>query len=211
MRASVKRSTYHHRDLQNALIAATIDLIERQGSWSVREVAIAAGVSSAAPHYHFATREELAAAAAEEGFLRLGAKLDAVAGRTALDPVERLTAVCLAYVRFATDNARLYRAMYSTDIYATPADDETPPAMRPWFARLQQTKAEVFDLFVQLVREGQSRGQLRAGSASDLARVPAALAHGLAREFIDEQVGARINRHTHARDVFTLMLAGLRK
>src|SRR5688500_14112164 len=95
--------SYHHGDLENALIAAAVNLVETRGTaaWSVRELARVAGVSPGAPHYYFRNRYEIAAAVAEEGFLRLGAQLDRVVGRTTLEPVERLTSACLAYVRFA--------------------------------------------------------------------------------------------------------------
>jgi len=212
MNEPVEEKPYHHGDLENALIAAAVDLVEKRGTaaWSVRELARVAEVSPAAPRYHFRNRHEIAAAVAEEGFLRLGAKLDRIIGQTTLEPVEKLVSACLAYVRFAIDNPRLYRAMYAPGLYEsmeqTGSEPESPSDR---FARLLRIKAEVFDLFVGLIRDGQKDGQLRPGTSSDLARVATSLAHGLAHEFIDEQLGARISRHKHAREVFTLMLSGL--
>jgi hypothetical protein len=52
-------------------------------------------------------------------------------------------------------------------------------------------------------------GVFRKGKADDLARLATAAAHGLARQFIDEGLGARIDRLAHARQVFSLMLGGL--
>ena len=207
-----EKKPYHHGDLENALIAAAVHLVETRGTgaWSVRELARVAGVSPAAPHYYFRNRHEVAAAVAEEGFLRLGVDLEKTIAETKPDPADKLVSLCLAYVTFAVNNPRLYRAMYAADLYenieATGAS--SPPSQR--FASLLQIKAEVFGLFVDLVREAQKAGVLRSGTASDLARVATSLAHGLAHEFIDEQIGARIGRHKHARQVFSLMLTGLK-
>jgi AcrR family transcriptional regulator len=206
-----KRSTYHHGDLKRALIAAAVGLTERNGAnaWTVRDVARIADVSRGAPNYHF-TRQELAAAVAEEGFLRLGAQLDRVVGERNADAVEQLTSAWLAYVRFATDNPHLYRAMYATGLYdSLEGTESTPRIMSDWFARLIETKAEVFGLFVDLVQAGQKQGRLRPGNASDLAKVATSLAHGLALEFVDEQLGTPTSRPKHAKEIFSLMLSGL--
>jgi hypothetical protein len=77
------------------------------------------------------------------------------------------------------------------------------------FAALLEIKGRTFSLFVEIVREGQVEGVFRKGKADDLARLATAAAHGLARQFIDEGLGARIDRLAHARQVFSLMLGGL--
>ncbi len=76
-------------------------------------------------------------------------------------------------------------------------------------AGLLEIKGRTFSLFVEIVREGQAAGVFRKGKADDLARLATAAAHGLARHFIDEGLGARIDRLAHARQVFNLMLGGL--
>lgn len=202
-----------YSDLEDALIAVTVDLIQTKGAhaWSVREVAKMAGVSPGAPHYHFPSRQELAAAVAEEGFVQLRDDLDRVVGQNTVDPVENLTSVCLAYVGFATNNPQFYRAMYAADLYE--AIDRSETSRGPtshWFERLKETKAKVFGLFVELVTAGQEQGQLRPGDASHLAKVATSLAHGLALEFVDEHLGTPSSRPKHAREIFALMLSGLR-
>src|SRR3982750_1331433 len=113
-----RHSSYHHGNLERALVDAGVEIVERGGasSLSVRAVARAVGVSHAAPHHHFRDRDELAAAVAQEGFHKLGVRLEKAVGDQSLDPVERLTSACLAYVRFALEHPGLYRSMYAPDL-----------------------------------------------------------------------------------------------
>ncbi len=77
------------------------------------------------------------------------------------------------------------------------------------FTTLSQLKAKGFGVFVDIVRDGQAEGVFRAGKADDLARAATAATHGLARQFIDEGLGARIDRMAHARQVIGIVLDGL--
>lgn len=208
-----KHNSYHHGNLEKALVDAGVEIVERDGasSLSVRAVAREVGVSHAAPHHHFRDRNELAAAVAQEGFHQLGMRLEKVIGDRSMDPVERLTSACLAYVGFATNNPQLYRAMYAADLYEAIERSETSRGHSShWFERLNETKAKVFGLFVELVTAGQKQGQLRHGDASHLAKVATSLAHGLALEFVEEHLGTPTSRPKHAKEIFSLMLSGLR-
>ncbi|MGI8403098.1 MAG: WHG domain-containing protein [Gemmatimonadaceae bacterium] len=164
---------------------------------------------------------ELAAAVANEGFRRLEAKLEAAIPDAGADPVERLISVCLAYVGFAQKHPHLYRVMYAQDLSdrldklgSEPTSEKRHYELlksEKRFYELLQTKAGLFGLFVNLIRDGQRAGRLVSGPSSDIARVPASLAHGLSHEFIDERLGTRIDRDKHARQIFSLMLKGLEK
>src|SRR5262249_44948731 len=71
------RRGYHHGNLREALIRATLDLIAERGlsGFTFAEAARAAGVSSAAPYRHYRDRQDLVADVAREGFERFGAEL----------------------------------------------------------------------------------------------------------------------------------------
>ena len=64
---------YHHGNLVEALIAATIEIIQERGveQLSVREVAKRAGVSPGAPFRHFRSKTALLTAVAEQAMDRL--------------------------------------------------------------------------------------------------------------------------------------------
>lgn len=117
------RHAYHHGDLRNALIRATLELIDEVGPKGVRltEAARRAGVSAAAPYRHFADLEAMLAAVAFEGNALLGAAVAEGLARPG-GFLERAEAVAAAYVRFARRHRAHFRAMF---------DAERDPARHP--------------------------------------------------------------------------------
>ncbi|MFE5029963.1 TetR/AcrR family transcriptional regulator [Streptomyces sp. NPDC056656] len=106
-------SSYHHGDLRAACLRAARELLEESGSagLSLRAVARRAGVSAAAPYRHYADRDALVSAVAAEGYRELAAHL-AAAHPSPTTPDE-LSAVAVAYVRFALDRPAMFRVMFA--------------------------------------------------------------------------------------------------
>lgn len=105
---------YHHGDLRRALISAGLDLAaeRRLEHFSLREVARRAGVSPAAPYWHFPNRDALLAAIAAECAARwLQAMRDAVKNLRPDETLRRLQATGIAHVRFAVENPEHFRVM----------------------------------------------------------------------------------------------------
>jgi AcrR family transcriptional regulator len=118
--AKIRRRTrkpsqgYHHGDLRRALVAAGLDLAaeRRLEDFSLREVARRAGVSTAAPYWHFPDRDALLAAIAAECARRwLQAMRDAVGDLPPGETLARLQATGIAHVRFAVENPAHFRVM----------------------------------------------------------------------------------------------------
>src|SRR6201985_3281490 len=98
---------YHHGDLRRVLIDAALQLAKEGGpqAVSVREAARRAGVSAGAPFRHFADRDALMTAVAEEAQRRVRAEIEtALAEAPAGDPLKRFRAFGLAYLRWAIKN-----------------------------------------------------------------------------------------------------------
>ena len=163
-----KKQRYHHGDLRPALIAAAMTLVEESGvgAVSLRETARRVGVSAPAIYRHFANKDSLLAAVAAEGFRDLGAAL-AAASRSERDP---LSAMGMAYVRFALSRRGVFRLMFGPEL-----------AKRANFPELKSAADQAF----QWLKGGvQARG--RAAQDSHLAAIaPWALVHGLAQLFLD--------------------------
>ena len=108
---STSRS-YHHGDLQPAILKAAAKLLEKQGlaGLSLRELARRAKVSHAAPYRHFPDRESLLAALATEGFAMLGEAQRAAA------VVGGLRGMGEAYVRFALEHPQRFRLMFGGQV-----------------------------------------------------------------------------------------------
>ena len=107
-----RKRSYHHGDLQVALIRVAGKMLEKEGveALKLREVARRAGVSHNAPYRHFAEREALLAALAAEGFEWLGA-----AQRKAAE-AGGLRGMGEAYVHFALTQPQRFRLMFGGQI-----------------------------------------------------------------------------------------------
>ena len=108
-----KSRPYHHGDLRAALIAAAREIVESDGmeAASLREAARRAGVSQAAPYHHFADKEALLAAVAEQGFEELTVAMTSQAPAAETD-MARFDATGVGYVCFAAANPGLFRLMF---------------------------------------------------------------------------------------------------
>ncbi|WP_426403680.1 TetR/AcrR family transcriptional regulator [Streptomyces sp. R-07] len=108
------RSTYHHGDLRQAVLAAALDVIaaEGPGALSLRDLARRAGVSHAAPAHHFKDRTGLLTAIATEGYGLLA---------EALADAPELRERGVRYVRFATAHPAHFQVMFQPELLR--ADD----------------------------------------------------------------------------------------
>jgi AcrR family transcriptional regulator len=108
-----RKTSYHHGDLRNALLDATLQLVAQYGpqGFTLRQAAKAAGVTPGATYHHFEDKEALIAAVAENGFKLLLEELRAAAERPAASPRDRSRNVGLAYVRFAMKHPTRFRVM----------------------------------------------------------------------------------------------------
>lgn len=110
---TAKKEAYHHGDLRSALVGLALDHVRHHGaeSFSLREAARGAGVTSGAAYKHFADKDELLAAVAAEA-LNLLAKRTQKA-TDGLKGKERLSAAAMAYIDFASAEPRLFRLAFS--------------------------------------------------------------------------------------------------
>ena len=74
---AVTSRPYHHGNLRAALLEQAERTLADGGDLSLRALARQVGVSHAAPRRHFAGKQALLDALAEDGFERLGAELRA--------------------------------------------------------------------------------------------------------------------------------------
>lgn len=117
-RAETKSSpkSYHHGDLREALIRASVEIIETQGldGFSLREAARRAGVSPAAPAHHFGDVRGLLSAVATVGFRDFADELESIRGD---DRRATIRAIAHAYLRFAERRPGMFRLMWKTSAF----------------------------------------------------------------------------------------------
>jgi AcrR family transcriptional regulator len=126
-RVPAKKKTFHHGDLRRALLEASLALLEAEGvaALSLRRVAEAAGVTHSAPYHHFSEKTALLAAIAEDGFRLLDEAMRAAVAKAPDDPVERLRAAGLGYLRFALEHRGHFAVMFRPEL----ADPAQHPAV----------------------------------------------------------------------------------
>jgi AcrR family transcriptional regulator len=190
-----RRGNYHHGDLRQALVAAALRALERHRAedLSLRELGRELGVSPRAPYRHFATREELLAAVAVEGYRMFGVLTQARVAEAGADPLARLSAIAESYVLFAVEHPAAFRVMYAP--YAT-VEENAP--------ELLATRAEGHRAMMEIIAEGQAVGLLRGGDPMQLALVLWSSMHGLAVLLTEGQL-ARYDRPIEAAKLMALV------
>jgi AcrR family transcriptional regulator len=168
---------YHHGDLPRALLDAALHIVETQGTeaLTLRAVARLAGVSQAAPYRHFANKEAILAAVAEDGFRSLMTAMRQSVQDCGDLPLARLRAVGIGYVTFATSHPSHFRVMFGRDM----ADRSAFPALR-------QVASDTLAMVVDAIADGQRAGLVRSEEpAADLALTAWSSVHGLSALLID--------------------------
>lgn len=159
---------YHHGHLRDSLLEGAERILAAKGidSLTLREVAKSAGVSHAAPYHHFASLEELLAAVAQRGFIKLTAAMQ----RAAEDPQPRarLLAICEAYVMFAHARPAQFRLMFGPLL-----------ARKKRYAGFQEAADQCFAVLLDAATG------FDPGDGALLALTGWSLAHGLANLAID--------------------------
>lgn len=115
---SRERKGYHHGNLKQALVEATLSLIEEKGptGFTLAEAARVAGVSAAAPYRHFKGREDLIAEVARQGYVLFAEQMENAFDRGNPNPMAAFESVGRAYLSFARDNAGYYIAMFESGV-----------------------------------------------------------------------------------------------
>ena len=158
------RKPYRHGNVPNAMRAAARAILDEGGAHAVglREAARRIGVSPTAAYRHFASKEDLLASVAAEGFRELSVALEA-----AMQGPDRVLGLGLAYVEFALQKRGLFRLMFGPIL-----------AERTKYPRLREAATDAFrTLQVAQAADGHP--------GEDDAMAAWGLIHGLSSLFID--------------------------
>jgi AcrR family transcriptional regulator len=131
----VRKSTYHHGNLREDVLAASLAKVRLGGMAALvaREVAREVGVTPAAVYRHFADIDHLRAEVSQEARQELAramlARFDAVpdSGDRRADALARFEATGIAYVQFAHDEPGLFDAAFAHSS-AMPSAPDDPSA-----------------------------------------------------------------------------------
>lgn len=123
----MKRPSYHHGNLANALTAAATELAREGGPDAVvlREAARQVGVSPTAAYRHFAGHGDLMHAVKTHAAAQLAASMRAEIAKSEPEPepqaeaVRKMQALGQGYLRFALDEPGLFRTAFCRPSEAT--------------------------------------------------------------------------------------------
>ncbi|AHC16357.1 TetR/AcrR family transcriptional regulator [Salinispira pacifica] len=111
-----EKNSYHHGNLRESLISIALEELEKTGldELSLRALADRLGVSKTAPYRHFATKRELLASLAAEGYELFANMLEEREEEVlALEGNDRVRRMYELYGEFARTRPELYRLMFS--------------------------------------------------------------------------------------------------
>lgn len=176
----VTKTNYHHGALREALLKATLELIEKEGigAVSLRQVARAAGVSPGAPYHHFPDRAALLSVLSDEGFHKL-AKTLKEAHATTTTPTAALEAILNAYIKFAKENPAYFRLMFRPELKQSHKTETGTEAGEKAFAILETTVGDC-------LKESRAPAEMTV-----LAITMWSLVHGYASLWLDGQLDHR--------------------
>ncbi len=115
------RKSYHHGNLRQALVEATIELITARGpqGFTLAEAARQAGVSAAAPYRHFKGRDELISEVSRQGYILFGDLLEHAYDGGKPTALAAFSKVGRAYLAFAKRYPGYYIAMFESGVSLT--------------------------------------------------------------------------------------------
>jgi AcrR family transcriptional regulator len=159
---------YHHGNLKATLIEEAECVLRDKGidAISLRELARQAGVSHGAPRRHFADRQALLDAVAEDGFLKLSGSVGQAIDAAGDDYSARLRAAATAFVKFATEDPALLDLMFAAKMC-------DPPRIS------SEASEQLFCRMDDLIVEGQAAGKLPPGDPERVARLLKASFQGI--------------------------------
>ncbi|NIB43700.1 TetR/AcrR family transcriptional regulator [Pseudomaricurvus alkylphenolicus] len=173
------KKTYHHGDLRKTLLDEAAKMICEEGedALSMRKLAARAGVSRTAPYHHFADKQTLLCAIAEEGF-RLFSEMMRRSSIPEEGPVscEGLQHYVNNYVGFAVEHHQYYDLMFGGRLWRDQGLTDS----------LKRVAHGSFRGYVERIRSLQEKGLVaREMDALRFSQVSWSTMHGISRLMID--------------------------
>ncbi len=163
--------SYHHGNLREALVEAAIPVLRNKGvvGLSLRELAVALGVSHGAPYRHFRNKTMLLEAIAATGFVALRDTCQRAASDYPEDPRRQLFEAGMGYVFYVSRNPEVADLMFRPSLPLSGHSEE-----------LQQAAEGALSSLTGIIEKGQRTGDFAPGDSGDLVMTSLSTVHGLA-------------------------------
>lgn len=175
-------SKYHHGDLHSSLLATATAMITEQGidALSLRKLAERIGVSRTAAYHHFKDKHDLLSAIAAQAFVSWQSQAKQIFNDDQLSDSEKYRTFVHYYVRFATENAAIYKLMFGSTLWKKEGEKQNSSQ------KLIDAAYPSFQFQVEMTQYWQQKGLLpKSQKTLRLAQVSWATLHGIAQLVID--------------------------
>lgn len=144
----MQNDTYHHGNLQEALVSQGLLMLHEEGEerLSLREVAKRCGVSPAAPYAHFKNKEAFVLAIQDAIMQDLTTQLQKTAQQYAGDQ-RILTEMGLCYVLYFLRNPNYFSMLFGNSQHAQAVLWKEESASNPAFAALHKAASPILSHF----------------------------------------------------------------
>jgi AcrR family transcriptional regulator len=176
LKRAISSKPYHHGDLYEALLQATLEAVTQKGvqGLSLRAIAQAVGVSPAAPYRHFADKQEMIAAVATRGFEKVALQLEQI---PPLAPLQKLKALARVYFLFGLEHPDFFALMFGSAI-----EDKS------LYPNLANAEQDTFLFFVDGIKEAQEANLLKATETEYIALTFWSQIHGFTSLLLNKQL-----------------------
>lgn len=183
---NTQHSSYHHGDLHTSLLTTATAMIADQGieALSLRKLAQRIGVSRTAAYHHFKNKNDLLSAIAAQGFVAWQSQAEEIFTNNQLTDQAKYHAFVHYYVRFATQNAAIYKLMFGSTLWKKEGKNAGEKANSS--QHLIDVAYPSFQFQVKMTEAWQQKGILpKSQNSLRLAQVTWATLHGIAQLVID--------------------------
>lgn len=145
--------------LRGEIVAAAVRILEessREDAVTLRAIAREVGIAAPSIYAHFSNRDEIVAAVISAAFDELEAALTARAIEGLVDPVDRLRAGCVAYLRFARERPQRYRVLFQ---------NRRPPEFEAGIAVERMVGYRAFSVLVNRIHASVAAGRSRSADS----------------------------------------------
>lgn len=170
--------------LRDAILDAARDLLLETGyaGISMRKVADRIGYSATSIYLYFRNKDALFHALIDDGMARMHASI-IEARQRADEPLDRLRAMCAAYVRFGLENPAYYEVMFTLH----------PRHMTRYPMDKYRAARRNLDLFADELATAAACGQARPSDPNTTASVVWAALHGTVTLVLAQRLDARLD------------------
>lgn len=175
----MKKKGYHHQNLREDAITASVQLIEKEGveSFTLRKLAEILDVNHGALYHHFKDKDDILVEVAGKCFKDFTENVKLENEKFSDDPEKQFINYGHMYVNFAIENRNIFKLIYSNKRYD-----------KKKYNHWKDVAASGLNYLLEIIKNCQKVGVIKKGSALKISLGAWSITHGLATLMTDERI-----------------------